>query len=85
VLDTLFPSLKQNFVYARYLFVPSSQSDRFVSEVVSTLTLADTGQGPILLYPADWKQHFQPMWGELVSAKHRYDPDNIFLGQGIFL
>lgn len=134
------------------LFVPSSNVDRFVGEVVSTLTLADTGQGPILLYPvktwrftrplfrtpseniaflfailrtappepavinqmvaanrdlferdralggyrypvgtvpmtpADWKQHFQPVWGKLVNAKQRYDPDNILApGQGIFV
>nr|WP_290221906.1 FAD-binding protein [Trichocoleus desertorum] len=134
------------------LFVPGSKVDRFVGEVVSTLTLADTGQGPILLYPvktwrftrplfrtpreniaflfailrtappdptvinqmvaanrdlferdralggyrypvgtvpmtpADWKQHFQPVWGKLVSAKQRYDPDNILApGQGIFV
>lgn len=134
------------------LFVPSSKVDRFVGEVVSTLTLADTGQGPILLYPvktwrftrpllrtpseniaflfailrtaapdpavinqmvaanrdlferdrdlggyrypvgtvpmtpADWKQHFQPVWGKLVNAKQRYDPDNILApGQGIFV
>lgn len=134
------------------LFVPSSNVDRFVGEVVSTLTLADTGQGPILLYPvktwrftrplfrtpseniaflfailrtappdpavinqmvtanrdlferdralggyrypvgavpmtqADWKQHFLPVWGKLVNAKQRYDPDNILTpGQGIFV
>jgi hypothetical protein len=134
------------------LFVPSSQVDRFIGEVVSTLTLADTGQGPILLYPvktwrfnrplfrvpreniaflfailrtappdpavinqmvaanrnlferdralggyrypvgtvpmtpADWKQHFQPRWGKLISSKQSYDPDNILApGQGIFV
>lgn len=34
---------------------------------------------------ADWKQHFHPVWGKLVSAKRRYDPDNLLTpGQGIF-
>ncbi|MBD2430075.1 MULTISPECIES: hypothetical protein [Fischerella] len=134
------------------LFVPSSVVENFVSEVASNLTLADTGQGPILLYPVktncfqrplfrvpteeaiflfailrtaappedtvvrqmltdnrrlferdrdlggyqypvgaisfdskDWRQHFRPVWGKLVSAKRRYDPDNLLTpGQGIF-
>lgn len=134
------------------LFVPGSVVESFVGEVVSTLTLADTGQGPILLYPVktncfhlplfrvpteeivflfsilrtaappedavvtrmvsdnrrlfeqnrdlggykysvstipfsqdDWQQHFRPVWGKLVSAKRRYDPDNLLTpGQGIF-
>jgi FAD/FMN-containing dehydrogenase len=134
------------------LFVPSSAVESFVDEVVSTLTAADTGQGPILLYPVktnrfrlplfrvpreeivflfailrtaappedavvtrmlsdnrrlfeqnrdlggyrysvdaipfsqnDWQQHFRPVWGKLVSAKRRYDPDNLLTpGQGIF-
>lgn len=134
------------------LFVPGSAVESFVGEVVSTLTLADTGQGPILLYPvktnrfhlplfrvpteeivflfsilrtavppedavvtrmlsdnrrlfeqnrdlggykysvdaipfshSDWRQHFGSVWGKLVSAKRRYDPDNLLTpGQGIF-
>lgn len=134
------------------LFVPGSAVESFVGEVVSTLTLADTGQGPILLYPVktnrfhlplfrvpteeivflfsilrtaapqedavvtrmlsdnrrlfeqnrdnggykyavdaipfsqkDWRQHFGPVWGKLVSAKRRYDPGNLLTpGQGIF-
>jgi cytokinin dehydrogenase len=33
----------------------------------------------------DWKRHFQPVWGSLVSAKHRYDPDNVLgPGPGVF-
>lgn len=33
----------------------------------------------------DWKRHFQPFWGELVSAKHLFDPDNVLTpGSGIF-
>jgi len=134
------------------LFVPSSVVENYVGEVTSNLTLADTGQGPILLYPVktnrfqrplfrvpteeiiflfailrtaappedtvvrqmltdnrrlferdrdlggyqypvgaipfdskDWRQHFRPVWGKLVSAKRRYDPDNLLTpGQGIF-
>lgn len=35
--------------------------------------------------PMDWRQHFGPVWGKLVSAKRRYDPDNLLTpGQGIF-
>ncbi len=134
------------------LFVPGSAVESFVGKVVSTLTLANTGQGPILLYPVntnrfrlplfrvpkeeivflfailrtasppedavvtgmlsdnrrlfeqnrdlggyrypvdaipfsqnDWRQHFRPVWGKLVSAKRRYDPNNLLTpGQGIF-
>lgn len=33
------------------LFVPATAVNRFVGEIVSSLTLADTGQGPVLLYP----------------------------------
>jgi len=134
------------------LFVPSSAVESFVGKVVSTLTLADTGQGPVLLYPVktnrfrlplfrvpreeivflfailrtaappedavvtrmlsdnrrlfeqnrdegvyrypvdaipfsqnDWQHHFGSVWGKLVSAKRRYDPDNLLTpGQGIF-
>jgi FAD/FMN-containing dehydrogenase len=33
------------------LFLPSAMTAAYVSNVLSTLTLADTGQGPILLYP----------------------------------
>ena len=33
----------------------------------------------------DWQKHFQPAWGEFVSAKQLYDPDNVLTpGQGIF-
>lgn len=33
----------------------------------------------------DWQKHYQPLWGALVSAKRRYDPDEIMTpGQGIF-
>lgn len=35
--------------------------------------------------PSDWQQHFRPVWGNLVSAKRRYDPDNLLTpSQGIF-
>lgn len=33
----------------------------------------------------DWQKHYQPVWGQLVSAKQTYDPDGILTpGQGIF-
>ncbi|MFN6487792.1 MULTISPECIES: FAD-binding protein [unclassified Nostoc] len=126
------------------LFVPNSAVESFVGKVAASLTLADTGQGPILLYPVktkrfqlplfrvpkekvmflfsilrtavppdsstvtkmlndnrrlfeqnrdlggylypissvpfsrnDWQQHFGWFWRKLVSAKRRYDPDNL--------
>jgi cytokinin dehydrogenase len=39
----------------------------------------------IPLSPQDWKRHYQPFWGEVVSAKHLFDPDNVLTpGPGIF-
>jgi hypothetical protein len=33
----------------------------------------------------DWKRHFQPEWGHLVSQKRRHDPDNVLgPGPGVF-
>ncbi len=133
------------------VFVPGSRVNEYVGEIMASLTLDDTGSGPVLLYPvktsrftlplfatpnepvvwlfdilrtappipevvaamvadnrrlferlrdlggkryaigaipfsqADWKEHFRPGWGRLVSAKRRYDPDNVLTpGQGIF-
>ncbi|HYF61847.1 MAG TPA: FAD-binding protein [Herpetosiphonaceae bacterium] len=33
------------------LFVPASEVNNYVGDILSTLTLDDTGQGPVLLYP----------------------------------
>lgn len=133
------------------LFIPGSQVNTTIERLTARLTLDDTGNGPILLYPiftrrltrplfrvpdeplawllsilrtappdpaivaamvadnrrlydevravggtqyaisalplsqADWRAHFRPAWGRLVSAKRRYDPDNLLTpGQGIF-
>lgn len=43
------------------LFVPGSQVDRFLGEVLSNLTLDDTGQGPVLLYPFDTRRARRPL------------------------
>jgi FAD/FMN-containing dehydrogenase len=33
----------------------------------------------------DWQKHYQPAWGQFVSAKRAYDPEGILTpGQGIF-
>ena len=33
----------------------------------------------------DWQQHYEPLWGQFVSAKRHFDPDGILTpGQGIF-
>jgi cytokinin dehydrogenase len=132
------------------LFLPVPGALQFVSNVLSTLTVDDVGQGPVLIYPCnrgrtqlfrlpdtprfylfsvlrnaipptpdrinaliqanrqlynrcveiggkrypidsvpmdkhDWQGHYQPLWGEVVSAKRHFDPDNILTsGQGIF-
>jgi hypothetical protein len=44
------------------LFVPSSAVESFVGKVVSTLTLADTGQGPVLLYPVKTSRFRLPLF-----------------------
>jgi FAD/FMN-containing dehydrogenase len=38
------------------LFLPAARTRAYVSSVLSTLTPADTGQGPILLYPFDTRK-----------------------------
>ena len=39
----------------------------------------------IPLSRGDWRRHFQPVWGELESAKQTFDPDNVLTpGPGIF-
>jgi len=44
------------------LFVPASVAARFVGGVVSTLTLADTGQGPVLFYPINTRRFTRPLF-----------------------
>jgi cytokinin dehydrogenase len=40
----------------------------------------------VRLEPHDWKKHFQPFWGLLVSKKSKYDPDNVLApGPGVFI
>jgi hypothetical protein len=42
------------------LFLPSSVTNRYVAGVLADLTLADTGQGPVLLYPFKKSKLTQP-------------------------
>ena len=42
--------------------MPGSVVESFVGEVVSTLTLADTGQGPVLLYPVKTSRFRLPLF-----------------------
>lgn len=44
------------------LFVPSSAVETLVGKVAATLTVADTGQGPILLYPVKTKRFQRPLF-----------------------
>ncbi len=44
------------------LFLPAARTAAYVSNVLSTLTPADTGQGPILLYPFDTTKMKRPLF-----------------------
>jgi hypothetical protein len=44
------------------LFVPSSEAASFVGNVVSNLTPADTGGGPVLFYPVDSRRIQRPFF-----------------------
>jgi cytokinin dehydrogenase len=44
------------------LFVPASQASNFVGDVLSSLTSADTGGGPILFYPVDRRRIRRPFF-----------------------
>jgi hypothetical protein len=44
------------------LFLPAAETAAYVSKVLSTLTPADTGQGPILLYPFDTTKLTRPLF-----------------------
>jgi cytokinin dehydrogenase len=44
------------------LFLPASQTVDYMTNVLSTLTLADTGQGPILFYPFDTDRMTRPLF-----------------------
>jgi FAD/FMN-containing dehydrogenase len=44
------------------LFVPASSAASFVGGIVSSLTLADTGNGPILFYPVDSRRMRRPFF-----------------------
>jgi cytokinin dehydrogenase len=44
------------------LFFPASQTVDYMNNVLSTLTLADTGQGPILFYPFDTDRMNRPLF-----------------------
>ncbi|GAA6624289.1 FAD-binding protein [Scytonema sp. NUACC26] len=44
------------------LFVPATAVEKYISEVVSTLTLADTGNSPILLYPVKTDRFTLPLF-----------------------
>jgi FAD/FMN-containing dehydrogenase len=44
------------------LFLPAGETSVYVSNVLSTLTPADTGQGPILFYPFDTTKLSRPLF-----------------------
>ncbi|KAF3890233.1 MULTISPECIES: FAD-binding protein [Nostocales] len=44
------------------LFVSGTSVEQYISEVVSTLTLADTGNSPILLYPVKTDRFTRPLF-----------------------
>jgi cytokinin dehydrogenase len=44
------------------LFLPASRTAEYVQRLVDQLTVADTGQGPVLLYPFDTAKMRRPMF-----------------------
>jgi hypothetical protein len=44
------------------LFLPADRTRAYVSSMLATLTPADTGQGPILLYPFDTAKLMRPLF-----------------------
>lgn len=44
------------------VFVPGSKVNGYVGDIVATLTLADTGQGPVLLYPIKRERFTMPLF-----------------------
>ncbi|MEM8534586.1 MAG: FAD-binding protein [Chloroflexota bacterium] len=44
------------------VFIPSSQVDQYVGDIATNLTLEDTGQGPVLLYPVETKRFTVPFF-----------------------
>ena len=44
------------------LFLPAPEAQRFVASVVSTLTVDDVGQGPVLLYPVNRLRVLTPLF-----------------------
>jgi cytokinin dehydrogenase len=53
------------------LFLPVPEAQRFVASVVSTLTVEDVGQGPVLLYPANRLRVLTPLF-RLPAARDFY-------------
>jgi cytokinin dehydrogenase len=44
------------------VFVPGSKVNGYVGDIVASLTLADTGQGPVLLYPVKRERFTMPLF-----------------------
>ncbi|NOK67885.1 MAG: FAD-binding protein, partial [Chloroflexi bacterium AL-N10] len=44
------------------VFVPGSEVDQYVGDIAANLTLEDTGQGPVLLYPVKTARFTQPFF-----------------------
>ncbi|MEM8534020.1 MAG: FAD-binding protein [Chloroflexota bacterium] len=44
------------------VFVPASKVDQYVGDIAANLTLDDTGQGPVLIYPVKTERFTQPLF-----------------------
>ncbi len=44
------------------VFVPGTAVERYVGDIISTLTPADTGAGPVLLYPVKTERFTMPLF-----------------------
>lgn len=66
-VDPLVAQLKANGLWKLphpwvTLFLPAAETSAYVSSLLASLTPADTGQGPILLYPFDTTKMTRPLF-----------------------
>ena len=90
--EALFP-LSQTVVYLALLRTPTSDPDVVDHMLGANRTLFQLNRSlggthypfsALRLSRQDWERHYGSYWGQLLTAKQRYDPDNVFAsGQDI--
>jgi cytokinin dehydrogenase len=84
----------ETVVYLALLRTPTSDPDVVDRMLGANRTLFELNRSlggthypfsALRLSRQDWERHYGPYWGQLVKAKQRYDPDNVFAsGPDIF-